>query len=76
MATGWRHLYPGVEPWVPTILAAKGNGGASGVAGADKGGVTIHGTVQHVMEQSAVQINADGTVVANPLNLPARGPKS
>jgi hypothetical protein len=69
-----------VEPWVPTIHYRQGNGGASGaVAGADKGGdIQVMEPVQHVLEQSAVQINADGTVVAQiALNfLTARGPKS
>jgi hypothetical protein len=49
------------------------------VAGADKGGdIQVMEPVQHVLEQSAVQINADGTVVAQiALNfLTARGPKS
>jgi hypothetical protein len=52
---------------VPTIHpAAKGNGGASGSgwSGPKGGDIQVMEPVQHVLEQSAVQINADGTVVA------------
>jgi hypothetical protein len=46
--------------------AAKGNGGASGSgwSGPKGGDIQVMEPVQHVLEQSAVQINADGTVVA------------
>jgi predicted ABC-class ATPase len=47
------------------------NGGWSGPKGGD---IQVMEPVQHVMEQSAVRINADGSVVAQvTLNLPARG---
>jgi hypothetical protein len=80
MATGdflWRQLYRNCRAMgADHTLAAEGNGGASGSgwSGPKGGDIQVMEPVQHVMEQSAVQINEDGTVVAQlTLNLPARG---
>jgi hypothetical protein len=76
MATGdFVASVPVVEPWVPTIhLPPKGNGGASGVAGADKGG-DIQSWNRCSMSWNNRQSRSSGRDRGgpNPLNLPARG---
>jgi predicted ABC-class ATPase len=82
MATGdflWRQLYRNCRAMgADNTLANNGygnkRGGGTGWSGPKGGDIQVMEPVQHVMEQSAVQIGANGTVVAQiTLNLPARG---
>lgn len=78
IATGdflWRQLYRNCRAMgADKTLAANNSGGGGGWSGPKGGDLNVMEPVQHVMEQSAVQVYADGTVVAQiTLNLPARG---